>query len=129
MQNTEVKNLGEKILKICPRESHQKLVYYLYKEVSMEEYDDDLFDEMLEGIIEKAFENSYMVLTNKISFTNLVKNESENDSPALMIYDPVSGIGKDQLEGMIDYFLGMDEPEYYLRCGELKKIMDELTQN
>jgi hypothetical protein len=44
-----------------------------------------------------------------------------------MIYDPVSGIGKDQLEGMIDYFLGMDEPEYYLRCGELKKIMDELT--
>ena len=99
----------------------------MYKEVSMEEYDDDLFDEMLEGIIEKAFENSYMVLTNKISFTNLVKNESENDSPALMIYDPVSGIGKDQLEGMIDYFLGMDEPEYYLRCGELKKIMDELT--
>jgi hypothetical protein len=95
----------------------------------MEEYDNNLFDEMVEELIGKAFENSYMVLTNKISFTNLVKKESKKDSPALMVYHPANGIQKDQLVRMINYFLELDEPEYYLRCEELKKIMDELTQN
>ena len=43
-----------------------------------------------------------------------------------MAYDPIEGIQKKELENIIAYYLGLDEPYYYMRCAELKKILDEL---
>ncbi len=74
-----------------------------------------------------AYENSYRVLTNKIDFADLVEEKNLIGISALMAYDPTSGIRKDELENMINFYVEQDESEYYLRCAELKKILDEIV--
>jgi len=74
-----------------------------------------------------AYENSYRVLTNKIDFADLVEEKNLIGISALMAYDPTSGIRKDELENMINFYVEQDEAEYYLRCAELKKILDEIV--
>ena len=108
----------------------------LYKEVTMEEkpeeWDDDKELTELEKIqledvmLTAAYENSYRVLTNKIDFADLVEEKNLIGISAIMAYDPLSGIQKEELEGMINFYVDKDEPEYYLRCAELKKIYDEI---
>jgi hypothetical protein len=47
---------------------------------------------------------------------------------ALMSYDPSVGIREDELENMIEHFVELDEPEYYLRCAELRDILNDLKE-
>ena len=108
----------------------------LYKDVTMEEpqeWDDDkeLTDlekiQLEEIMLAAAYENSYRVLTNKIDFADLVEEKNLIGISAIMAYDPTSGIRKEELDNMIRFYIDQDEPEYYLRCAELKKIYDEIT--
>lgn len=108
----------------------------LYKDVTMEEpqeWDDDkeLTDlekiQLEEIMLAAAYENSYRVLTNKIDFADLVEEKNLIGISAIMAYDPLSGIQKEELENMINFYVNKDEPEYYLRCAELKKILDEIN--
>lgn len=108
----------------------------LYKEVNMEEpqeWDDEQELTELEKIqleeimLAAAYENSYRVLTNKINFADLLEEKNLIGVSAIMAYDPVSGIQKQELDNMIRFYVDQDEPEYYLRCAELKKIYDEIA--
>ena len=72
-----------------------------------------------------AYENSYRVLTAKIPFDELVMQNDLDGVSALMAYDPIEGIQKEELKSIIDFYVELDEPHYYLRCAELKKILDK----
>jgi hypothetical protein len=74
-----------------------------------------------------AYENSYRVLTNKITFTDLIEEKEASGMGALMSYDPSEGIREDELDNMIQFFIEQDTPEYYMRCAELRDIRKELN--
>ena len=72
-------------------------------------------------LLEIAYENSYSILTKKITFDSLLDKNSSLGLSALLAYDPENGITKDEIENMIEFYIG---EEWYERCAELKKIMD-----
>ena len=78
--------------------------------------------EMEQMFIQKAFENSYKVITKKITFEQLLNIKSSFGQKAALIYDPSEGWDDMVLEDMIYYF---EEEEEYEKCAELKKILDE----
>lgn len=96
-----------------------------------EEYEDDYLTEtekrnLEQHILHIAYENSYRVLTAKIPFEELLTENESDGVSAIISYDPTEGIQKEELESMIAYYLEIDESKYYLRCAELKKILDPL---
>lgn len=78
-------------------------------------------------MLDVAYENSYRVLTNKVAFEDLVEQKHIIGLTALMAYDPHKGPEKEEIKNMIEYYVDIDESEYYLRCAELKKILDEIN--
>jgi len=103
----------------------------LVMENSREEYEDEHLPDVEKIELERqllyvAYENSYRVLTFKIPFDELIMQNNLDGMSSIMAYDPVEGIQKKELENIIAYYLGLDEPYYYLRCAELKKILDGL---
>ena len=101
----------------------------------MEDSEEDFIDEELNEIermeyernmLHTAYDNSYRVLTEKVLFDDLMEEKAYEGTTAIMAYDPFEGIRKDELEKMIDYYIGLDQVEYYLRCSELNKILKYL---
>ena len=78
--------------------------------------------EMEQRMIEKAFENSYKVITKRITFEDLMDTKTKFGQRAILIYDPSEGWDDLVLEDLIDYF---EEYEEYEKCAELKKILDD----
>ena len=77
--------------------------------------------EMEQMMVELAFENSYKVITKKITFEKLLDVRDKFGSKAILIYDPHEGWDIDVVEDLIAYF---EEIEEYEKCAELKKILD-----
>tara|TARA_Y100001970_G_C13827656_1_gene648110 strand:+ start:171 stop:494 length:324 start_codon:yes stop_codon:yes gene_type:complete len=79
-------------------------------------------------MIDRAYENSYKLITKKTTFEDLMDARSVYESKdksiefrSILIYDPSEGWDDLHLEDMIDYF---EETEEYEKCAELKKILD-----
>lgn len=117
------------------RGTASEFVYYCIKILAMEdpreEYEDEHLPDVEKIELERqllyaAYENSYRVLTSKIPFDELIIQNNLDGLSAIMAYDPIEGIQKKELENIIAYYLGLDEPYYYMRCAELKKILDGL---
>ena len=95
-----------------------------------EENDDELLPELNEAekihmeqvMIEKAFENSFKVVTKRTTFEELMDVKTKFGQRAILIFDPSEGYDDLVLEDMIDYFEDIEE---YEKCAELKKILDE----
>tara|TARA_R100000742_G_C4277494_1_gene99421 strand:- start:2189 stop:2506 length:318 start_codon:yes stop_codon:yes gene_type:complete len=77
-------------------------------------------------ILDTAFNNSYLVLTNEITFDELLSHKFDTGHEAVMAYDPEAGPTKEQLENMIYHFI---DYEAYEKCAKLQKIMDETYPN
>jgi hypothetical protein len=73
-------------------------------------------------LLETAYNNSYFVLTNQISFDDLLEKKFDKGHEAVMAYDPLTGPTQEQLENMIHHYIGFEQ---YERCAKLQKIMDE----
>jgi len=73
-------------------------------------------------ILETAYNNSYFVLTNQITFEDLMIRKFKKGHEAVMAYDPESGPTQEELENMIHHYIGF---ENYERCAKLQKIMDK----
>tara|TARA_R110000796_G_scaffold119418_1_gene233559 strand:+ start:1738 stop:2058 length:321 start_codon:yes stop_codon:yes gene_type:complete len=79
-------------------------------------------------IVDDAYSDSYNLLTDLISFDELIKNKEdsldEGDEIVLtvLMYDPDEGPMQDELEGMIRYYVGLEE---YERCAILRGIMND----
>ena len=72
-------------------------------------------------MVEKAYENSYKMITKKTTFEELLDQKAEYGQKAILIYDPAQGYDQLDLEDLIDYY---EEYEEYEKCAELKKILD-----
>ena len=78
--------------------------------------------EMEQIMVQRAFENSYKVITKKVTFEELMELKGVFGQKAVLIYDPGEGYDDMVLEDMIDYF---EDEEDYEKCAELKKILDK----
>ena len=78
--------------------------------------------EMEQMMVQKAFENSYKVITKKVTFEELMNVKTTFGQKAILIYDPEAGWDELVLEDMIAYF---EDEEEYEKCAELKKILDD----
>tara|TARA_R110000751_G_scaffold247910_1_gene347686 strand:- start:37 stop:360 length:324 start_codon:yes stop_codon:yes gene_type:complete len=94
-----------------------------------ESYEEHMTDaeklELERKLLSCAYENSFQVLTDKISFNELLDAKDKHGMSSLLAFDPILGIRKHELEGMIEYYIELDQPHYYLRCARLKKILNE----
>lgn len=94
-----------------------------------EEYSDGLNDaeriQIEMAMLDIAYENAYALLTEQMTFEDLMAESSKYGYHGIMAYDPVDGPTREDLENMIEYYIDMDETEMYLRCAELKKILHE----
>jgi len=77
--------------------------------------------EMEQVMIQKAFENSYKVITKKLTFEQLMELKGVFGQKAILIYDPSEGYDEYVLEDLIHYY---EDEEEYEKCAELKKILD-----
>ena len=77
-------------------------------------------------IIEKAFENSYKVLTNKTTFEDLMAKKEKYGLRAILIYDPSEDPDEFVFDDAIDYF---EELEEYEKCAELLKLKNKKFEN
>jgi len=84
----------------------------------------DAFNEMSEidkieaerMLLDKAFRNSYLIITGKISFENIV----EETGSFLIAHNPQSNLEEDDLTNMMDYFT---ETEEYEKCAIIRDII------
>ena len=73
-------------------------------------------------ILDTAYNNSYFVLTNQITFDDLLEKKFDKGHEAVMAYDPIAGPTQEQLENMIFHYIDSEE---YERCAKLQKIMEK----
>jgi bacterioferritin (cytochrome b1) len=71
--------------------------------------------------IAKAYYNSYRLITNKISFEDLLKDDDINERVTFLAHNPNVEITSEIIQEVIDYFA---EEEDYEICSELKQVMD-----
>ncbi len=73
-------------------------------------------------LLDTAFDNSYLVLTGQVTFTELIAKRFDVGHEAVMAYDPDDGPTQEQLENIIYHYIDL---EAYERCAKIKKIMNE----
>ena len=69
-----------------------------------------------------AYNNAWLVLSNQITFDQLVDKQFKDGEQVLMPFDVESGPKQSELENMIAYYI---ETEEYEKCNELKKILND----
>jgi hypothetical protein len=91
-----------------------------------DEFQDDLTEmEQLQYdniLLEKAYNNSWLVLSGQVTFDELLVNEFKTGREAILSFDPESGPLDHELQNMIDYYV---ETEEYEKCAKLNKILEK----
>ena len=77
--------------------------------------------ELQRKMLDLAFHNSYLVITNKTTFEELMYENHKNGKSAVLAHDPHEGPSDDELENLIEYFVELEE---YEMCGELVKSVE-----
>jgi|TARA_R100000084_G_scaffold109297_1_gene75477 hypothetical protein len=95
------------------------------------EQEDDIMRKIEEAeknsiLLEKAFNNAYLVLTEAVTFETLLRNSYRNGDNAIMAFDPERGPKKYELENMIIHFT---EQEEYEKCAVIRDMLKDLYPN
>jgi len=77
--------------------------------------------ELERKLMRLAFENSYKVLTNKLTFKELMTGNHVLGKSAVLAHDPQEGITLREYDAIMDYF---EEGEEYEKCAELMTCLD-----
>ena len=77
-------------------------------------------------IVEQAFENSYLILTKKNSFEELLDKQTKYGIKAIMIHNPEEDPEEDIYNDVIYYYEDLEE---YERCAELLKLKNKMFTN
>jgi hypothetical protein len=72
--------------------------------------------------INRAYYSSYRIVTKKITFEDLLDEDSDKGYSTLLIHDPEREVTPDLINDLIDYFVELEE---YELCAELKDILDK----
>ena len=95
-----------------------------------EESDDPMQEikqrEIDELILADAFKNSYMILTQEISFDEMLDSKFKKSLSAVLAFDPEAGPLLYELENMIEFYIDSEE---YERCSKIRDIMHEKFPN
>jgi|TARA_R110002072_G_scaffold106746_2_gene232999 hypothetical protein len=88
---------------------------------------DDIMDriaqmQMDQILLEKAFNNSYLILSGQITFDELISKNFKRQESMIMAFDPDNGPSEDELQNMIDHYI---DEENYERCAKLQVILDK----
>ena len=102
--------------------------------MSKEENPDDFLPEMSETekyeveqmLMEKAFENSYLILTKKETMDSLLDRKSKFGVKGMLIHDPGEEPDEDLFDDIIDHF---EYHEDYEKCAELLKLKNKKLKN
>ena len=102
--------------------------------MSKEENPDDFLPEMSETekyeveqmLLEKAFENSYLIITKKTTMDVLMEKKSQFGMKAMLMHDPGEEPDDDLYDDMIDHFEYYEE---YEKCAELLKLKNKELKN
>ena len=90
------------------------------------------FDERMDGltlqqklaledlIVETAFNNSFLVITGRKKFEDLLDMKTVDGSSAVMAHTPDEEMPLDTLENMMAYFVDTEE---YEKCAEIRDII------
>ena len=76
--------------------------------------------QLQEELVADAFENSYQLLIEAISFDEMIEEKNKNDLDAVLAFDPELGPALIELENMIDFYIKEEE---YERCANIRNIM------
>ena len=76
----------------------------------------DELEEDSESVLYESMVNSYMIITDQLSFDELLEY---NGCP--LPFNPKKDIDNDVIDKIIDYFCTLEE---YEKCGELKKLKE-----
>lgn len=74
-------------------------------------------------MLDTAYNNSYLVLTNQITFEDLLTERFTKGGEAVMAFDPTEGPLQEELENMISYYI---EEEAYEKCAKLQKLINKI---
>tara|TARA_R110000744_G_C18989012_1_gene520306 strand:+ start:8 stop:313 length:306 start_codon:yes stop_codon:yes gene_type:complete len=78
--------------------------------------------EMENIIMDEAFENSYKIVTKKITFEELARSRKVSEElHTILVFDPTEEPDDEVLEDLIWHF---EDREEYEKCAELKKLLD-----
>ena len=99
--------------------------------MSKEREEKELFAGLTEGeriemenmIMEQAFENSYKIITKKMTFEELATKKTlpSLEAHTILVYDPTEEPDTEVIEDLILHF---EDREEYEKCAELKRILD-----
>jgi|TARA_R110000765_G_scaffold398858_1_gene493341 hypothetical protein len=78
--------------------------------------------EVEQMMIDRAFDNSYLVLTNKASMEDLLEEKSKFGMKGIMMFNPGEEPDEDLFDDVIYYYEDLEE---YERCAELLKIKNK----
>jgi hypothetical protein len=73
-----------------------------------------------EIILADAFSNSYRILTNEMTFNDMLDNKFDENLTAVLAFDPEEGPMLYELENMLCYYIDAEE---YERCAKIRDIM------
>ena len=73
-------------------------------------------------MLETAYNNSYLALTNQITFEDLLTERFTKGGEAVMAFDPTEGPLQEELENMISYYI---QEEAYEKCAKLQKLVNK----
>ena len=82
--------------------------------------------EVEQEMLDRAFNNSYLILTKKITFEELMDRKSKFGMKAIMIYDPSEEPDEDLFDDIIDHYEYLED---YKRCAELLSIKQKTFEN
>jgi len=68
-----------------------------------------------------AYENSYLLITDKTTFEDLLVTKHKSGNSAILAHDPHLDLDKGEVENIIDHFVDLEE---YEKCQELKDVID-----
>lgn len=88
---------------------------------------DDIMDQIAQRqmddiLLDKAFDNGYLILSGQITFDELLGRNFRREESMIMAFDPDNGPKEEELQNMIDHYI---EQENYERCAKLQVILDK----
>ena len=81
--------------------------------------------ELERKMMELAYDNSYLVLTGRSTFEDLMHDNHEQGKSAVLAHDPHEGATCKELNGLIQYYV---DDEEYERCAELKPLLKKCCE-
>jgi|TARA_R110000787_G_scaffold32722_6_gene86469 hypothetical protein len=73
-------------------------------------------------ILADAFSNSYRILTNEMTFNDMLDDKFSENLTTVLAFDPEEGPMLYELENMLYYYADTEE---YERCAKIRDIMHE----